>query len=311
MIRVVIPDDEPVTVAVSSSFSKLSAYDVRTFSTRPKTAGDMIERITDADAVINVRATSPFTREVLNACPHLKLISIWGTGTDNVDLNAARERGIRVTNTPGVSAAGVAEHALMLMLAVSRKIVEVDRAVKSGEWPRAMVTGLAGKTLGVLGTGAIGKALIRLGQGIGMKVIVWSYHPADPALEWVGFDDLFRRADVVSVHLRQSPESTRLIGPKQFALMKRAAIFINTARGGIVDETALIEALQTGTIAGAGLDVFQIEPLPALSPLLGLQNVVLTPHAAGTTPEIVEAGISLAIENIDRFFQGQIQNVVV
>jgi D-3-phosphoglycerate dehydrogenase len=311
MTRVVIPDDDPVTVAVSAAFAQLAEFDVRTYSTRPKSPQEMVERIRDADIVINVRATSPFSKDVLHECPKLRLISIWGTGTDNVDLELARAMGIRVTNTPGVAAAGVAEHALMLMLAVSRRIVEIDHAVRSGKWPKAMGTSLNGKTLGVIGTGAIGKALIRLGKGIGMNVVAWSFHPKDPDIEWVSFEAVFHLSDVVSVHVRQSPESIGLISRDQLMLMKPSAIFINTSRGAIIDEQDLIEALETNSIAGAGLDVFQTEPPPVSSRLLSLSNVVLTPHAAGTTPEIVEAGIALAIRNISEFLRGQPQNVVV
>ena len=311
MIRVVIPDDEPVVVAPSASFAKLSEVDVQTYSTRPKSGNDLIERISEADAVINVRATTLFSREVLERCPRLKLISIWGTGTDNIDLDAAKSLGIRVANTPGVSAPSVAEHALMLMLAVARRIVEIDRDVHSGKWPRAMVTQLCGKTLGLIGMGAIGKVLAQLGKGIGMKVIAWTFHPSDSSFEWVSFEEIFRRSDVVSIHVRQSPESFHMVDRKYFAMMKPSAIFINTARGAIVNEADLADALQRGLIAGAGLDVFEKEPLPPSSPLLALKNVVLTPHAAGATPEIVEAGISLAIQNIFQFLEGRPQNIVV
>src|SRR5262249_29664541 len=139
----------------------------------------------------------------------------------------------------------VAEHALTLMLSVARQIVEVDAQVRQGKWPRAMVTQLHGKTVGLIGTGAIGREMARLAKGIGCRVIAWSVHPQGDFAEWVGFDDVFRQADVVSVHVRQSSESVGMIGRKQFELMKPGAILINTARGPIVDEADLVWALQT------------------------------------------------------------------
>src|SRR5262245_25640642 len=293
MAALVIPDDEPPVIVPSAAFARLADWDVRTYNTRPATSAELLERIREARYVINVRATSHFTRAVLQGCSSLKLISIWGTGTDNVDLSAARDLGIRVTNTPGVSAIAVAEHALTLMLSVARRVVEVDRQVREGKWPRAMVTQLHGKTVGLIGTGAIGREMARLAKGIGCRVIAWSFHPQGDFADWVEFDDVFRQSDVVSVHVRQSTESIGMIRREHFELMKPGAILINTARGPIVDETDLVWALQTQRIAGAGLDVFDREPLPSDNPLLKLRNVVLTPHSAGITPETTEAGIVL------------------
>jgi len=311
MARIVIPDDDPPIVSTSAAYSRLKSLNVGAFQSRPLTAQDLVDRIGDAEFVINVRARTPFGRDVLEQCPHLKLISIWGTGTDNIDLTAARELGIRVTNTPGVSAIAVAEHALTLMLAVARQIVQIDRQVRHGQWPRAMVMQLHGKTLGLIGTGAIGKQLASLGKGIGCHVIAWSFHPEGDFAEWVSFEDIFSKSDIVSIHLRQSGETVGMIRREHFALMRPGAILINTARGAIVNEADLIDALETGRIAGAGLDVFDTEPLSTDSAFFRLPNVVLTPHSAGATPETAEAGIQLAIENIFRFIDGQPQNVVV
>jgi phosphoglycerate dehydrogenase-like enzyme len=240
------------------------------------------------------------------------LLSLWGTGTDNVDLAAARQAGVTVTNTPGVSAVSIAEHSLMLMLAVARRVVTIHQGVVAGEWPRGQSIQLQGKTLGVIGLGAIGRQFARLGQGIGMKVIAWTMHP-NPALgfELVELDELFRTSDVVSMHLRLSPETTGFISRAQFEMMKTGVILVNTARGPIIDEAALIEALQTRRIAGAGLDVFDVEPLPPRHPLTKFDNVVLTPHCAGVTPEVLEAGLALAIENVESFLSGSPRNVVI
>jgi phosphoglycerate dehydrogenase-like enzyme len=309
--RIVIPDDEPAVMSPSTAFRRLAGHDVRAYPTRPSSPGELADRIADSEIVINIRSTSRFTAEVLETCPALRLISIWGTGTDNVDLAAARARGVRVTNTPGVSAVAVAEHTLALILAVAKQTVQVDRQVRQGLWPRAMVTQLRGKTLGLIGTGAIGREVARLGAGLGMQVVAWTFHPRGEFAEWVPFEDVFRRSDVVSIHVRLSKETSGLIRRDHLDLMKPGAILINTARGGIVSEADLVEALASRRLAGAGLDVFETEPLPPDSPLFALRNVVLTPHAAGITPETTEAGLALAIENVFSFLAGQPANVVV
>jgi D-3-phosphoglycerate dehydrogenase len=306
---VVVPDDAPPVLARSDAVAQLRDYEHRIYPTLPASSAELISRIADADAVINIRASTRFSGDVLAACPQLRVISIWGTGTDHVDLTAAKARGIAVTNTPAVSAVAVAEHTVSLMFAVARQTVSIDRAVRAGEWPRAMVQQLHGKTLGVIGTGAIGREVARLGAGIGMTVIAWSFNQRGK-YSWVTFDELFRRADVVSVHVRQSPETLGMIRAEHFALMKPGAIFINTARGRIVVEKDLVEALRSQRIAGAGLDVFEIEPLPADSPLRLLPNVVLTPHAAGITREATEAGLAMAIGNVLAFRAGTPMHVV-
>ena len=309
MSLIVIPDDAPPVMSLSDAVRKLRNSEHRLYSTLPADSRELVTRLADADAAINIRASTRFTADVLAECRHLRLISIWGTGTDNVDLAAAKARGITVTNTPAVSAVAVAEHTVALIFAVAKQTATIDRAVRGGEWPRAMVQQLHGKTLGVIGTGAIGREVIRLGAGIGMNVIAWSFHHRGD-YQWVGFEDLFRRADVVSVHVRQSPETVGMIRAEHFALMKPDAIFINTARGRIVVENDLIEALRDQRIAGAGLDVFETEPLPSDSPLRLLPNVVLTPHAAGITREATEAGLAMAIDNVLAFRAGAPVHVV-
>src|SRR5262245_5249352 len=208
-------------------------------NTLPGSEERLIERIRDAEVVINIRSSSKFTDNVLQQCTRLRLLSLWGTGTDNVDLAAAARRGVTVTNTPGVSALSIAEHALGLMLAVARCIPHADAAVRRGEWPRGDMAQLHGKTLGIIGLGAIGRQFARLGCGIGMKVIAWTMHPnPDLGFELVELDELYRASDVVSLHLRLSEQTRGFIGKAQLERMKPSAIFINTARGPIVDESA-------------------------------------------------------------------------
>lgn len=310
--KAVVPDDYPAVLASSAAIDTLrEVADVAYFDTLPGSTELLVERIGDAALVVNIRSSSKFTAEVFERCPHLRLVSLWGTGTDNIDLAAARSHGVTITNTPAVSAPSLAEHALTLMLATARHIPQQDSAVRAGGWPRGQSVELRGKTLGIIGLGAIGRRFAELGRGIGMRVIAWTMHP-DPSLgfELAGFDDLLRTSDVVSLHLRLSDQTKGMIGAREFGLMKDSAILVNTARGAIVDEAALIEALTSGRIRGAGLDVFATEPLPQGHPLTKLANVVLTPHSGGITPEALEAGLVMAVENVRSFLAGKTENVV-
>jgi phosphoglycerate dehydrogenase-like enzyme len=311
--KVVIPDDFPQVMAPSHAYGELQERaSVVCFASLPDSDADLAARVADAGFVINIRASSKFTDYVFRQAVHLRLLSIWGAGTDNVDLAAAKRHGVTVTNTPGVAARAVAEHALALLLAAARRIPQVDAAMRRGEWLRGEALLLAGKTLGIIGLGAVGREFARLGAAVGMRVVAWTPHPKpELGFELVSLDELLARADVVSLHLRLSPETQGLIGIRQLGLMKRSAILINTARGAITDEIALIEALSSRRIAAAGLDVFETEPLPQGHPLTRLDNVVLTPHSAGIAPEVVEAGLELAVRNIWSFLAGKPANVVV
>ncbi len=314
--RIVIPDDYPSVMGPSNAYKMLKfRADVSYHDTLPPSPEVLVERIGDAAHVINIRSSVDFTADVLEQLEGLKLLSLWGTGTDHVDLDAAAERGVTVTNTPGVSAIAMAEHTLALMLSVARDIPRIDAKTKRGAWPRGFVTQLHGKTLGVIGLGAIGQQVARIARGIGMRVIAWTRHAnillaQELDVEFVQLDDLYRRSDVVSVHIRQTAETVKFIGEREFALMKPTAIFINTARGPIVDENAMIKALESNRIAGAGLDVFDTEPLPENHAVTRLSNAVLTPHSGGVTSEALEAGLQLAINNVFDFINGDPQNVV-
>jgi phosphoglycerate dehydrogenase-like enzyme len=311
--KIAVPDDYPPVLAPSQAYQKLTARTpVDYYDTLPGSEERLIERLRDAEIVFNIRSSCKFTASVFAACPRMRMVSIWGTGTDNIDLAAAVRHGVTVTNTPGVSAPSIAEHSLALMLAVARQIPRIDAQVRQGQWPRGFVTQMFGKTLGIIGLGAIGRRFAELGAGIGMRVIAWTMHP-NPALgfELVELDDLLRTADVVSVHLRLSDQTRGFLGPRELALMKPTATLINTARGPIVDEAALIEALASRRIAGAGLDVFDAEPLPPGHPITQLDNVVLTPHSAGVTPEVLEAGLQLSVDNVWNYLAGKPTHVVV
>lgn len=314
---IVVPDDNPPVLAGTPALERLRTIgEVRLYdsdATDPKT---LIDRLREADVALNIRGRTLFTAEALGACPKLKLISIWGTGTDNVDLPAAAARGVTVTNTPGANAIAVAEHTVALMLAVAKQLVPADQAMRQGGWPRNLVPQLRGKRLGLVGTGLIGREVAAMARGLGMEVVAWTFHPsarlADSlGLRYVELDELLRTSDIVSLHLRATPETRHFLGRARLAMLKPGAILVNTARGALIHEAALVECLQEKRIACAGLDVFEAEPLPAGHPLLGLPNVLLTPHAAGMTPEVIQNGLAMAVENIENFQKGSPAHVVV
>jgi phosphoglycerate dehydrogenase-like enzyme len=316
--KIVVPDDFPPVISGTPALETLKGHgDVDVYTSRPDTQDELIARIQGAHTVVNIRAYCKFTAEVLKACPDLKHLAVWGTGTDNVDVLSAKALGIVVTNTPNTATDSVAEQALTLMLAAARKVPCLDAQLRRGEWVRGMLTQLAGKTLGIVGTGVIGLRMAQLAKGIGMQVIAWTYHPDPAKAEAVGLrylpalSDVLQQADVISLHLRYSPDTERLIGAKELALMRPTALFINTARGQLVDQQALYEALRDGTIAGAGLDVFDQEPIDPHDPLLTLPNIVLSPHTAGTTPEALMNGLNLCAANVGAFLDGRVQNRVV
>jgi phosphoglycerate dehydrogenase-like enzyme len=316
---IVIPDDDPPTYATREQvdLKRLEGYGaVRLYTQRSVDRTELFGRLADAEVVINVRAYTALDAEALAHAPKLRLISILGTGTDNVDLRNARERGVTVTNTPGVGAPSVAELTLALLLAVTRAIPVSDARVRQGVWQHHEGPELEGKTLGLLGLGAIGSRVARMARGLGMRVIAWSFTPdleraASLGVELVERDDIFRRSDVVSVHLRNTPEVRGLVGARELALMPSTAYLINTARGALVDADALAAALREGRLAGAGLDVFTEEPLPPeRNPFRDLDNVVLTPHLGAVTREANARSRAMPVDNIIAFLEGKPQNVV-
>jgi phosphoglycerate dehydrogenase-like enzyme len=238
-----------------------------------------------------------------------------GIGTDNIDLSAASRRRIKVSNTPGYSAIAVAEHTLALMLAAARKIPQHEQELRGGRWARLPMTQLHGKTLGLVGFGNIGRQLASLAKGIGMEVWAWTLHPSlkraeESGIQFVELDPLLSAADVISIHLRASEETRHLIDRQAFQKMKPSCILVNTARASIVDTAALIEALGTGRLAAAALDVYDQEPLPPTDPLLSLSNVVLSPHNSGMTPEAIERGNEMVVDNVIAYLQSRWINPV-
>jgi D-3-phosphoglycerate dehydrogenase len=313
-----VPDDFP-SVFESSAAHERAKKIGETHVVTARGADDeaeLIKRIGRARVAVNIRAHARFTDGVFAACRELKMISVWGTGTDNIDLEAAGRRGVTVCNTPGVNAFAVAEHAIALMLTIGRKIPRIDREMRGGAWPREMLTQCLGKTLGVFGTGTIGTRVITLARALGMEVLAWSARGAGGRIKELGArsaakDEILREADFVSLHLRLTPETRGFLTRREFALMKKTAIFVNTGRGALVEREALLDALRQGRIAAAGLDVFHEEPLKPDDPVLTLPNVVLSPHNAGQTPEVIRDGLLRAVTNVENFLKGAPTDVVV
>lgn len=315
---IVVPDDFPSVFAGSAAEARAKRIgEVRLFTERgADDEKELIRRIDKAKVAVNIRAHARFSDTVFAACPALKLVSVWGTGTDNIDLNAAGMRGVTVCNTPGINAFAVAEHALTLMLTVARKITLLDAEMRQGKRPRELLTQLLGKTLGVFGMGTIGARVAALGKAIGMNVMGWSALGDDKRLRAAGVtpaskEDILKAADVISLHVRLTTETRGFIARKELALMKPTAILVNTGRGALVERDALLAALKDRRIMGAGLDVFHQEPLAPDDPILSLPNVICSPHNAGQTPEVIRDGLLAAVENVEKFLAGSPVNLVV
>ncbi len=254
----------------------------------------LLEALGEAHGLI-VRSATIVTRELMDAAPELRVIGRAGVGVDNIDLEAATERGIPVINAPEGNTVSAAELSMALILSLARKVSGADRSVRDGEWERSRFAGteLRGKTLALVGAGRIGGEVARRAQGFGMKTVAYDpYLTAERArdlgLHRVSFEEALERADVLSLHVPLTPQTEGMIGAEEFGAMKSAAFLVNAARGGVVDEDALVTALEAGEIGGAALDVFAEEPLPEGSPLRSAPNLVLTPHLGASTAEAQE-----------------------
>jgi glyoxylate reductase len=264
----------------------------------------LLSRCRDAEGLLCL-LTDRIDADLIASSPRLRAISSVSVGLDHVDLEAATARGIPVGHTPGVLTATTAELALGLLFAAARRIVEADRNLRAGRWTEAwgpselLGRDLHGATLGVIGLGAIGRAVAERARALGMRVLGWSRSGrAAAGVERVELETLLERSDFVSVHVALTPGTRGLLGRQALARMRPGAILVNTARGGIVDEAALAEALRSGRLAGAALDVFDREPLPPASPLLGAPNAILTPHIGSATVATRLRMAELAVENL-------------
>jgi D-3-phosphoglycerate dehydrogenase len=281
----------------------------------PDRPGETVDQhLPNVDGVI-VR-TAKLTAERLRSAPRLRVIGKHGVGVDNVDVGAARELGIVVVSTPGANSEAVAEHALTLMLVVARRIATSSRMLREGRFDAARGTALAvdlrGKTLGLIGLGNIGARLATMCRSaLAMRVIAYDPFVSPARAAELGVElaaelpPLLRAADVVSIHTPLTPQTRGIVGADALALMKPSAILVNCARGGLVDEAALLAALREGRLAGAGLDVWAAEPTPIDHPLLALENVVATPHVAGASQEAFVAMAETVAEDVLRVLRGE------
>ncbi len=313
---IVIPDDNPPALAGTPAFERMKKLgEVKLYDSDATDPAILSERLQDADVAVNIRGRTRFTDDVLARCPKLKLIAIWGTGTDNVDLKAAAARGITVTNTPGANALAVAEHTVALMVAIVKQLAQADASMRQGGWPRNLVPQIRGKRLGLIGTGMIGREVVGMAKGLKMEVVAWSFHPDQKfaislGMRYIDLPELLRTSDVISLHLRATPDTQHFLNRERLALLKPTAYVVNTARGALIDEAALVDCLREKKIAGAALDVFETEPLPAGHPLTTLPTVLLTSHCAGMTPESNAIGLMMAAENLEKFLKGTPAHVV-
>jgi D-3-phosphoglycerate dehydrogenase len=271
---------------------------------------ELIDVIKDFDAII-VRSRTKVTREVIEASNKLKVIARAGVGVDNVDVQTATERGVMVINAPESTSITVAEHTMGLILALSRKIAIADNSVKNGKWEKSRFMGieLNGKTLGVIGMGRIGSQVVTRSKAFGMETLVYDPYITEKTASELGvtvvdLETLIKKSDVMTIHVPLTSETKHLIAREQLEMMKNNAFLVNCARGGIINEDDLYEALATGKIRGAGLDVFENEP-PEDSPLLGLDNVVLTPHIAASTSEAQRDAAIIVANEIKKVFMEQ------
>lgn len=279
---------------------------------------EIISRAAPAEIILTNKA--PLTRETINALPKLKYIGVLATGTNVVDLAAARERSIPVTNIPAYGARSVAQATIALLLELTNRVGHHTQRVRDGAWTPATdwcfwdspLVELDGLTLGIVGYGRIGAAVAEIAHALGMSIIAYSpsQKVAPPFVKFVDLENLFRTSDVVSLHCSLTPQTQKLINAERLTWMKPSAFLLNTSRGLLVDEAALAEALNSGRLAGAGLDVLSTEPPPADNPLLRARNCLITPHNAWGTRAARSRLMRVAVENARAFLNGQPQNVV-
>ena len=313
---IVVPGDDPAQLSGSPHLKRLEEHgEVILYPDRPTSDEEKVRRAIGADILINSRGSVKWPAELLWQLPKLRFLTVCGVGTDSIDLEAARQQGVVVSNIPGKTAPVVAEHALGIMMAVAKKAAYQTIELKAGRWDQIYCMYLFGKTLGVVGTGTIGRHMIRLARALGMEIVAWTFHPSSDrekelGVRFVPLDDLLKISDVVTLHVKYTPESHHLLGKRELALMKPGSLLVNTARAGVVDTDALVDALKSGHLGGGAVDVFDPEPPGPEHPLLDCEQVVLTPHSADQTPEgydFLNAGV---VDNVLAFLDGKPQNVV-
>jgi len=310
MTRVAILDDYQNVARRMADWSALPAgAKVEAFRDHLADLDAVARRLLDFEVVVAMRERTPFPRALLERLPRLKLLVTTGMRNASIDVGAATERGVLVCGTAGLPYP-TAELTWALILALFRRIPAEDRATREGHWQVSVGLGLNGKTLGVLGLGTLGSRVARVGRAFEMTVLAWSQNltaerAAEVGAALVSKDELLARADLVTIHLVLGERSRGLIGARELALMKPSAHLVNTSRGPIVDESALVRALREGKIAGAGLDVFDEEPLPLDHPFRRFPNTVITPHLGYVTEETYRIFFGQALEDVQAYLRGQ------
>jgi phosphoglycerate dehydrogenase-like enzyme len=308
--RIAVLDDYQSVAAQFTDWTTLpEPADVVEFHDSVDDEDALVARLEPFDVVVAMRERTAFPRSVLERLPNLKLLVTTGRRNKSIDIEAANDRGVTVCGT-GILPNGTAELTWGLILAVTRHIPQEDASVRAGGWQQTIGGDLAGARLGVVGLGGQGSQVARIGLAFGMDVVAWSQNltderAAEHGVRRVDREELFATSDVVTVHLLWSKRTRGLINAEDFALMKHTAIFINTSRGPIVQTPALVDALQNGTIAGAGLDVYDKEPLPADDPIRSLPRTVLTPHLGYVTRSTYEVFYGEAVEDVAAFLRGE------
>ena len=288
-LKFVVPGDNPPQIQGSPHLDRLEPYgDVHLYLDRPSSMEEQLERARDAHVIINTRGAVKWPAEALRALPSLRMIATCSIGVDMIDIEVARERGIVVSNQPGRTAPVVAEHVIGLMFAAAKRAAFQTIELKAGRWTLMQNMMLQGKTIGIVGTGNVGREVARIANALGMSCLAWTYNPSperaeNMGVEFVELDHLLKESDVVSLHVRLSPDSHHIIGARELALMKSGALLINGGRGELVDDTALVEALQLGTPRRRGPRRLRPGTPPARSSHPGLRSG--RPHAPPRRPD--------------------------
>lgn len=315
MVSVAVLDDyQNVALRVADWSALPSETNVQVFNDHLTDIDSLAARLRDFEAIVAMRERTPFSRELLERLPNLRLLVTTGMRNASFDMQAASDTGVTVCGTRGLGYP-TAELAWGLILALMRKIPVEDRATREGMWQVSLGEGLNGKALGVIGLGRLGSQVATVGKAFGMSLLAWSQNltkerAAEFGATLVIKDELLSQSDIVTIHLVLSDRTRALIGARELGLMKQTAYLVNTSRGPIVDENALIDALTNRTIAGAGLDVFDVEPLPLDHPLRKLKNTVLTPHMGYVTAEGYKVFYSDAVEDVSAFLSGEPVRVI-
>ena len=311
MEKIVIIDDETKIFSLNTEISKaLNSLnrEIDLYYSRPDGTSEIISRLKDSHTVVVTKATTAINNDVIENSPSLKHIAVFGTALDHIDLNAASRNEIVTTSIPNTFTMSVAEHTMALMFSLIKKIPEINSRINNNEWPSIEVELINGKTIGIIGSGLIGEQVAKMASSFGMHVIMSPVMRLDNSrirtieefAEVADINMLLENSDVISIHTKLTAETRHLIDSEEFSKIKSNAIIINTARGSLINQSVLYDALITGKLSGAALDVFEKEPIEESNPLKGLKNVILTSHNGANSKELIAKSIASLIENIKK-----------